>query len=85
MFGKISRRRRASVVLPLDEHPLMPTTMAFFSILGVYRGSLRCAGLYMAPYIEYSSSISVCLISTVTCAYRSYRSREKKEGKKGGN
>jgi hypothetical protein len=31
VFGKISRRRRASVVLPLDEAPLMPTMIAFLS------------------------------------------------------
>lgn len=29
MFGKISRRSRLSVVLPLDDVPLIPRTIAF--------------------------------------------------------
>lgn len=29
VFGKISRRSRLNVVLPLDEHPLIPSTIAF--------------------------------------------------------
>lgn len=41
MFGKMSRSSRASVVLPLDEQPLMPTTTALRSAVamaGEYAG-----------------------------------------------
>lgn len=30
MFGKMSRKSLASVVLPLEEQPLIPTMMAFW-------------------------------------------------------
>ena len=38
MFGKISRRSLASVVFPLDEQPLIPTTTAFLSTMGQGEG-----------------------------------------------
>jgi hypothetical protein len=59
VLGKISRRSRASVVLPLEEHPLMPTTMAFlFSIFGRLSGCLQLVDIRDVYFVSFSLTAS---------------------------
>ena len=79
MLGKMSRSSRASVVLPLEEQPLMPTMMAF-------RFSMTCFILFYFLRPRWVAVFSMGetqtgLLETEYLKYRYVVSKEKGSNK----